>query len=52
MTTYQMIQDLTGAEMPLIKKAKKTIIGNSHTATTQQIHDIIAYIKKEQKAHD
>lgn len=48
MTTYQMIEQTTGAPRPLVIKAKKAIIGNRHRATTEEIHKMVTYIKKEQ----
>lgn len=48
MTTYQMIQNITGAPKPLVIEAKRAIIGKAHKATTQQIHEIIAYIRRAQ----
>lgn len=47
MTTYQMIQDITGADKALVIKCKKAIIGNSHKATTKQLNEIVSLIKKE-----
>lgn len=46
MTTFQMIEKETGAKRPLVMEAKKSIIGNRHTATPQEIHNIIKYIKE------
>ena len=47
MTTYQMIQDMTGADKALVIKCKKSIIGNKHAATSKQLSEIVSLIKKE-----
>ena len=49
MTTYQMIQDITGADKALVIKCKKAIIGNSHNVTTAQLNEIVSLIKKEMR---
>lgn len=47
MTTYQMISDETGADIALVIKVKKSIIGNRHKATTQEVKDIIREVKRQ-----
>lgn len=47
MTTYQMLQKMTGADKALVIRCKKAIIGNKHSVTTEQLHQIIHLIQKE-----
>lgn len=49
MTTYQMIERVTGADRALVIKCKKAIIGNKHRVTTEELHRIIHLIQEEQK---
>ena len=49
MTTYQMVADLTHADLALVKKCSRAILGNKHRATTAEIHNIIKMIKAEQE---
>lgn len=49
MTTYQMVADLTHADLALVKKCSRAILGNKHHATTAEIHNIIKMIKTEQE---
>lgn len=48
MTTYQMIEDETGAPRALVLSVKNEIIGNRHKATTAEITAIISRIKEVQ----
>lgn len=49
MTTYQMVADLTHADLALVKKCSRAILGSKHRATTAEIHNIIKMIKTEQE---
>lgn len=49
MTTYQMVADFTHADLALVKKCSRAILGNKHRATTAEIHNIIKMIKTEQE---
>ena len=49
MTTYQMVADLTHADLALVKKCSRAILGNKHRATTAEIHNIIKMIETEQE---
>lgn len=49
MTTYQMISRVTGADIALVKSVSKSIIGNRHRVTTEELHEIIHEIQKELK---